>query len=405
MSSFQSPPSSGKKSRTRHRNRTPSKESKASTPSSGNQTPGSKTPNSSRRRSSNQNTVYQTYVDPAAFAAENPTKTIVYGKFRGLTTSRKSGYVSPSKPPANQFQVEYKENAVTLLRDVFISDLKARNRVVDGEYCYVVVDEAEENEEEDEDEDGDIVTNLTSKMEASTLSTQRQTWNSQEKQQTLWSPQHATNIPLPMRPLSEKQKKNLSQLTGRVIYAFPAEKSKTVVGVLKSNPNGRGGVLLNPISNKLTSFVVPSSITQTDVLASGTYTPGTWGTRDYFPKLTDVMVIGNCIDIEAETMAALLGEGIDWDETFEKTVEEDVLNSVEAGRNANGWEPTEADMANRRDFRNDCVFTIDPTTARDLDDALCVEELPDKSGVLVSVHIADVTNFVKPGSNVDDEAR
>ena len=162
---------------------------------------------------------------------------------------------------------------------------------------------------------------------------------------------------------------------------------------------------LAPHSNKLTSFVVPSSITQTDVLASGTYTPGTWGTRDYFPKLTDVKVIGNCIDIEAETMAALLGEGIDWDETFEKAVEEDVLNSVEAGRNANGWEPTEADMASRRDFRNDCVFTIDPTTARDLDDALCVEELPDKSGVLVSVHIADVTNFVKPGSNVDDEAR
>ncbi|GMI02605.1 hypothetical protein TrST_g12441 [Triparma strigata] len=422
MSSFSTPPTSAKKSRTRQRNRTPSstaKGSKLDTPQTNGKRRGSNGTGKGRNNNNNNSphtphnnnrSVYETYVDPAAYSTANPGKTIVYGKFRGLTTSRKSGYVSPSKPPPNLFQCKYKEDATTLKRDVFISDLKARNRVVDGEYCYVVVDDVDTNDPSDDEDGADLaVENLAMEMEASTINAaeapKRQTWNSQEKQQTLWSPQHETNVPLPMKPLSKQEKKNLSQLTGRVIYAFPAEKPKTIVGVLKSNPNGRGGVLLNPISNKLTSFVVPASITQTDVLASGTYTPGTWGTRDYFPKLSDVSVIGNCIDIEAETIAALRGEGIDWDETFEKSVEADVLNSVEAGRNAGGWEPTEEDMVNRRDFRSDCVFTIDPTTARDLDDALCIEELPDKTGVLVSVHIADVTNFVKPGSNVDEEAR
>ena len=75
------------------------------------------------------------------------------------------------------------------------------------------------------------------------------------------------------------------------------------------------------------------------------------------------------------------------------------------GRTRDGWEPTPEKRSGRRDFTEDCVFTIDPTTARDLDDALSVSELPDGSGVIVTVHIADVTSFVARGTPVDDEAR
>jgi DIS3-like exonuclease 2 len=57
----------------------------------------------------------------------------------------------------------------------------------------------------------------------------------------------------------------------------------------------------------------------------------------------------------------------------------------------------------RRDLRNICVFTIDPATARDLDDALhCIklnEELYE-----VGVHIADVSYFVSENSLVDKYA-
>ena len=48
----------------------------------------------------------------------------------------------------------------------------------------------------------------------------------------------------------------------------------------------------------------------------------------------------------------------------------------------------------RRDFRDHRVFTIDPETAKDLDDALHVVKNDDGT-FEVGVHIADVTHFVK----------
>ena len=58
------------------------------------------------------------------------------------------------------------------------------------------------------------------------------------------------------------------------------------------------------------------------------------------------------------------------------------------------------EIAKRRDFRNKCVFSIDPATARDLDDALHVEKMQN-GNYEVGVHIADVSYFVKPNSSVD----
>lgn len=58
----------------------------------------------------------------------------------------------------------------------------------------------------------------------------------------------------------------------------------------------------------------------------------------------------------------------------------------------------------RKDLRDHRVFTIDPETARDLDDALHVKKLDD-GNFEVGVHIADVSHFVKPNNALDREAR
>lgn len=50
------------------------------------------------------------------------------------------------------------------------------------------------------------------------------------------------------------------------------------------------------------------------------------------------------------------------------------------------------------------VFSIDPPTARDLDDALSIQRLP-SGNLRVGVHIADVTHFLPAGSALDVEAR
>ena len=58
----------------------------------------------------------------------------------------------------------------------------------------------------------------------------------------------------------------------------------------------------------------------------------------------------------------------------------------------------------REDLRRKFIFTCDPVTARDYDDALSLET--DRRGNrILGVHIADVSHFVLPGSAIDREAR
>ena len=63
-----------------------------------------------------------------------------------------------------------------------------------------------------------------------------------------------------------------------------------------------------------------------------------------------------------------------------------------------------SDRKGRRDFRDVLTFTIDPTDAKDYDDALSFRKM-DNGNYEVGVHIADVTYYVKPGTAVDKEAQ
>lgn len=63
-----------------------------------------------------------------------------------------------------------------------------------------------------------------------------------------------------------------------------------------------------------------------------------------------------------------------------------------------------SDRGERLDLRERHVFTIDPDDAKDFDDALSIERLPE-GGWRVGIHIADVSHYVKPGTALDREAR
>jgi ribonuclease R len=65
----------------------------------------------------------------------------------------------------------------------------------------------------------------------------------------------------------------------------------------------------------------------------------------------------------------------------------------------------EAEAASRRDFRSLPIVTIDGETARDFDDAVLVSERANGAGYELQVHIADVAEYVRAGTDLDLEAR
>lgn len=80
---------------------------------------------------------------------------------------------------------------------------------------------------------------------------------------------------------------------------------------------------------------------------------------------------------------------------FTDDVEEDA-NSLNIGI-------TDEEIAKRVDYRDVLTFTIDPSSAKDFDDALSYKAL-DNGNIEVGVHIADVSHYVKPGTKLDEEA-
>ena len=67
-------------------------------------------------------------------------------------------------------------------------------------------------------------------------------------------------------------------------------------------------------------------------------------------------------------------------------------------------EITAQEITKREDFRNVLTLTIDPSDAKDFDDALSIKQLSNTTWE-VGVHIADVTHYVKPGDIIDTEAQ
>ena len=66
-------------------------------------------------------------------------------------------------------------------------------------------------------------------------------------------------------------------------------------------------------------------------------------------------------------------------------------------------EVSEGQLNDREDLRNSLTITIDGETARDFDDAVSLEELPN-GRLRLGVHIADVSFYVRQDMELDDEA-
>jgi len=111
------------------------------------------------------------------------------------------------------------------------------------------------------------------------------------------------------------------------------------------------------------------------------------------PEGKIVEVIGN-INVAGVDMLSIIKE---YNLPYE--FPESVINeakSIEKEINQN-------EIKNRKDFREETIFTIDGEDAKDLDDAISVEK-NENGNYILKVHIADVSHYVKEESFLDKEA-
>lgn len=121
-----------------------------------------------------------------------------------------------------------------------------------------------------------------------------------------------------------------------------------------------------------------------------------WASNAMCPMGKLVKDYGEGGNLEVEKTILLEANDIDYDDTFSP--------EVNACLPTKDFKITEDEIRKRRDMRKVLVCSIDPATAKDLDDALSIVEL-ENGNWEVGVHIADVTHFVKPKTALDEEAR
>ncbi|RKK22446.1 Virulence protein SSD1 [Fusarium oxysporum f. sp. cepae] len=123
-----------------------------------------------------------------------------------------------------------------------------------------------------------------------------------------------------------------------------------------------------------------------------------WPITSLHPFGTLVEQLGRMGDLKVETDALLRDNNFASDEFSDA-----VLRSV----GLQDWsldKEDEAALAERRDYREENVFTIDYNGGAELGNAVHVKSRPDGK-IEIGIHVADIAHFVKPNSLVDREAK
>ena len=117
-----------------------------------------------------------------------------------------------------------------------------------------------------------------------------------------------------------------------------------------------------------------------------------WEDKAKNPNGEVVRIIGDSGEHETEIHSILEEYGLPYDFDADVIAESEAISEI----------ISQAEIDKRRDMRNVLTFTIDPADAKDFDDALSVEWV---NGVLeVGVHIADVSHYLRPETQLDKDA-
>jgi len=119
-----------------------------------------------------------------------------------------------------------------------------------------------------------------------------------------------------------------------------------------------------------------------------------WDRYSEIPRGKFIKTLGAVGDVNVETQMILMEHQICNDPWTEEVL---------ACLPPSDYKITEEELKGREDVRKTLVFSIDPPKCEDIDDALSCVRL-DNGNFAIGIHIADVTNFVLPGTALDKEA-
>ena len=293
-------------------------------------------------------------------------------------------------------------------RDIVILGMLPRNRALDGDIVALEILDKENwkimhNEMKYNE---DMVEDTVEKLTHLQLTSEQEGNDDEEKK---------GDGTQPGSPISPGKKIDVNEVpdkylqrTAKVVYIIEKKHPRIACGYLRpmSDPGDPDG-LFSPNDSRLPRF----RIARDDCPPGFFDRPQDFATTLMIARLTDwhreapldsflakgvfARSLGEAGEIEPETDSILLINDID-----SSPFTQEVLDCLPKEL---PWKIPEEELESRRDFRDVCVFTIDPATARDLDDALHCTKLDD--GLYeIGVHIADVSFFVKENTALDDTA-
>ncbi|XP_072330384.1 DIS3-like exonuclease 2 isoform X2 [Scyliorhinus torazame] len=195
------------------------------------------------------------------------------------------------------------------------------------------------------------------------------------------------------------------QKTGKVVYIVEKKHSRAVTGFIKPLSDKNSELyneffMFSPVDHRVPRILIPSEDCPKDIMAR----PADYGSVLFICRIVDwrddsnfadghlTKSLGQAGEIEPETEGILIEYDVDFSD-FPEEVLECLPKSLP-------WTIPKKELQKRKDLRNECIFTIDPATARDLDDAVSCCKLPD-GNFEVGVHVADVSYFVHEGTALD----
>jgi ribonuclease R len=194
-----------------------------------------------------------------------------------------------------------------------------------------------------------------------------------------------------------------------VVLLHPKKKDGSstgeVIKILNRSKKGYAGILEKEND---TYFLIPSDLKMySDIIIPENKLNGAKIGQKVFVEITEwtdakkapvgeiTKVLGMPMEHNAEMEAIALEKG--FNATFPPFIIDEAQKVAQYGIR-------EIDIKERRDMRKTTTFTIDPDDAKDFDDAISFSKLPN-SNYEIGVHIADVSHYVKLGTNLDIEAR